>query len=147
MPRSSFPAAAATQAKRRTGMVPTVLVDVQLRDGTIYYLSDYAGTYPMKIGAGGNVAYSPWLKSFGPYDFSRGLQTDAGEIVLQNLTGNSIERDLAKAMAAKEFECALAVIRLRHELLQTTLMEIHCTLGEQRDLGDEASFRIQQLFD
>jgi hypothetical protein len=30
--------------KRRTGLAPTVLVDVQLRDGTIYYFANAAGT-------------------------------------------------------------------------------------------------------
>jgi hypothetical protein len=44
MPRSSFPASAAAQLKRRTGLVPTVLVDVQLRDGTIYYFASAPGT-------------------------------------------------------------------------------------------------------
>jgi hypothetical protein len=146
MPRSTFTADVVAEFAKREGFVPAVLVDIQLRDGTTYYLSDLAGTYPVKIGAGSAV-YSPWVKSFGPYDFSRGLQTDAGEIVLENLSGNSIERDVSAAMAAREFESALAVIRLRHELLGVTLMEIHCTIGEQHDLGDEASFRVQQLFD
>jgi hypothetical protein len=147
MPRSTFTPEVVAEFAKREGFVPAVLVDIQLRDGTTYYLSDLAGTYPVKIGSGPTAVYSPWVKSFGPYDFSRGLQTDAGELVLENLSGNSIERDVAAAMAAREFEGALAVIRLRHELLAVTLMEIHCTLGEQHDLGDEASFRVQQLFD
>jgi hypothetical protein len=147
MPRSSFPAAAAAEFKKQQGFLPIVLVDILLRDGTTYYLSDVPGTYTVKLGAGPTAVYSPWIVSAGPFTFSRDLQTDAGDLVLQNISGNSIERDMAKALKAHEFEGALCVVRYWHALLALSVMEFHGTLGGQRDLGDTCDFRFKQLMD
>jgi hypothetical protein len=147
MPRSSYPAAATAEFKKRNGWIPTVLVDIQTRDGTTYYLADFPGTYPVKIGSGPTAVYSPWVISAGPFNLSKKLQTDAGDLVLQNLSGNTIDRDVAAAMLAHEFEGALCIIRFWHELLAVATREFHGTLGDQHDAGDSASFRFQQLFE
>jgi hypothetical protein len=147
MPRASFPAAAPAEFKKQQGFLPIVLVDILLRDGTTYYFSDVGGTYTVKLGAGPTAVYSPWIVSAGPFTFTKGQQTDAGDLVLQNISGNSIERDMAKAMKAHEFEGALCVIRYWHALLALSVLEFHGTLGNQRDLGDTCDFRFKQLMD
>jgi hypothetical protein len=147
MPRASFPAAAPAEFKKQQGFLPIVLVDILLRDGTTYYFSDVGGTYTVKLGAGPHGRLFAVDRLRRSLHLHEGQQTDAGDLVLQNISGNSIERDMAKAMKAHEFEGALCVIRYWHALLALSVLEFHGTLGNQRDLGDTCDFRFKQLMD
>ena len=66
-------AAAIADMNRKMGFGTIVLVDLLLRNGSLYYWSDFAGSYPKKLGTAGSIAYSPWVKSAGPFRLSRSL--------------------------------------------------------------------------
>jgi phage-related protein len=133
-------------AKQGGSFVPVVLVDIQTIDGTQYFWTDYEGTYPAKIAAG-NQFYSGWIKSGCNFTCSRDLTSNAGDLLLQNLSGNTIDRDVASALKNHEFEGAFAVTRLWVPLLDVSIQEFHCYLSEQNPKEDEAGFRELQLFD
>jgi len=146
MPRM-LPAGMVAELKKRNGFALIALLDVQTVDGTNFYWSDVAGNYPVKLGAGPNADYSPWLKSAGPLQRSKDLATDAGDVQIQNLSGNLIDRDVAAALKAHEFEGALAVLRFWHPLLQDVADEQHGTLTEQAGDDEQVQFRLLQVLD
>jgi phage-related protein len=146
MPRT-LPAGTETFLARQGGMfVPIVLVDIQTLDGTQYFWSDYEGTYPTKF-TGANQFYNGWIKSGCNFTRTKHMSSNAGDLLLQNLSGNTIDRDVAAALKNHEFEGAYAVVRLWIPLLDVAIDEFHCSLTEQDSKEDEAGARLLQLFD
>ena len=131
---------------RPLGFAPINLLEISTLDGTNYFLSDVAGNYISKL-TGLAQNYSAWLKSAGPFRLSREQDTDGGDILLQNLSGNLIDRDVAAALKNHEFEGALAVYRLWHPLFADVIFEFHGSLTEQDAGEEEAQFRLVQLLD
>ena len=132
--------------KRRGGAAMVLLLDLSLYDGSNFYWSNYAGSYPARITAG-NQNYSPWIKSAGPFRITRTLTTDAGDIVCQNLSGNTVERDVSKLLRDHEFEGALAILRFYYSEAEASLFELHGKLSEPNPKETEFKFRILDLFD
>jgi phage-related protein len=126
--------------------VPIVLVDIQTLDGTQYFWSDYEGTYPTKF-SGANQLYRGWIKAGCNFTRTKDMSSNAGDLLLQNLSGNTIDRDVATALKNHEFEGAYAVTRLWIPLLDVAIDEFHCSLTEQESKEDEAAARLLQLFD
>jgi hypothetical protein len=91
--------------------------------------------------------YLPWLKSVGPLTLSRDFTTDAGDLIFQNLSGNTIDRDFASSIKNHEFEGALAILRLWLPLFADSMLEFHGYLSEQKPTDEEVSFRLLQLAD
>jgi hypothetical protein len=133
-------------SKQGGSFVPVILVDIQTLDGTQYFWSDYEGSYPTKF-TGATQFYSGWIKSGCNFTCTRDMTSNAGDMLLQNLSGNTIDRDVAGALKNHEFEGAYAVTRLWIPLLDVAIREFHCSLTEQNPKEDEAGFRELQLFD
>src|SRR4051812_3284725 len=145
MPRTP-PIGAAAVCKRASGGVePILLLDVETADGTLYYLTDFQGSYPMVLGAGGNAAYIPWLKRIDRFTSSRSSRTDGGDIFIQNLSGLGVVREVAAALDAHEFEGALAVLRFWKLEISAALERWDGTLGEQSAQDDEIQVHLGQL--
>ncbi len=145
MPRT-LPSGMELELKRPGGFMPYVLMDVQTADGTNYFWSDFAGTFPAVIVAG-NQVYSPWIKSAGPFHRTKDLTSDTADMIMQNVSGNTIDRDVALALKNHEFEGALAIVRLWMPLLNDVLDSFFTYLTEQSPSEDECSFRMLQIFD
>jgi hypothetical protein len=146
MPRT-MPAGTAAEFKKRNGLGLVTLLDLQLLDGTLYYWSDLAGSYTKKLGVAGAAVYSPWLLSAGPLRLSRSLATDAGDIRVQNISGDTLKRDLANAISSREFEGAFAVLRLWSLGLSAAVLEFDAFLTEPTFDESAGSFRVLQLLD
>jgi len=146
MPRT-LPAGTEAFLSKQGGMfVPVILLDIQTLDGTQFFWTDYEGTYPAKITAG-NQFYSGWIKQGCNFTRTRDMSSNAGDLLLQNISGNTIDRDVALALKNHEFEGAYAVTRLWIPLLDVAIDEFHCSLTEQNPKVDEAGARELQLFD
>jgi len=143
----TLPAGTESELAKKTGSALRLLVDIQTADGTTYFLSDWGSSYPGRIITPGNQVYLPWVKSAGHFTQSKDGSTDGGDLVLQNLSGNTIDRDVSQALAAHEFEGALCVVRVWHPLLQSAIKEFHFTLSEATPKDDEASIRALNLSD
>lgn len=142
----TFDSRLADQAMRSHRISPVVLMDVQTFNGTTYYLSNLAGNYPAVIGSG-TVAYKEWVKKCGPVTLHRSTQVDVGDVTLQNLSGNTIQRDMMVALAVDEFWGALAVIRWYDLLLQEAILEFHANLGKPAINETEVTFKVKDSFD
>lgn len=126
---------------------PALLLDVQTANGAFYFWSSIAGSFPQRITNDGVLlVYQPWLVSAGPFTFSRSLSRDGGQIVIQNVSGNTLERDTLKALRNDEFEGALAVFRI-YDHLAGTRMEFHGLLSQQSVDESKATFKLGQLLD
>jgi hypothetical protein len=126
--------------------MPIVLVDIQTLDGTQFFWSDYEGTYISKL-TGVNQFYNGWIKSGCNFTRTKDMSSNAGDLLLQNLSGNTIDRDVALALKSHEFEGAYIITRLWMLLLDAAIDEFHCCLTEQNPKEDEAGARELQLFD
>jgi phage-related protein len=109
MPRT-MPAGAVPAFKRPGGFIPILLLDVQTLDGTIFYFSNGGGSYPSAF-TGASVDYGVHVVGIDGFNSNRSMRTDGGSIILQNLSGNTIVRDVALAFDVREWEGALAVLR------------------------------------
>jgi hypothetical protein len=145
MPRV-LPANAIAILGTRSGFAPVNLVDIQTLSGDIYYWSDFAGVYPVRIGAGPTAVYQPWVKSCGPFKLSRSLEVDGGTIVLQNLSG-ALVRDVSSTFAAKEFVGALVIYRWWSVAIEYALWEFHGYVKSPTADEQQATLPIRQLFD
>jgi hypothetical protein len=146
MPRTLPAGTAAFLAQRGAMFVPIVLLDIVTIDGTQYYWSDYEGTYPTRA-TGAAQFYNGWIKSGCNFTCTRDTTSNAGDLTLQNLSGNTIDRDVALALKRHEFEGAYAITRLWVPLLDVAIHEFHCSLSEQNPKEDEVAMRELQLFD
>lgn len=133
-------------SKQGGSFVPVVLLDIQTLDGSQYFWSDFEGSYPTKF-TGATQFYNGWIKSGCNFTCTRDMSSNAGDLLLQNISGNTIDRDVAAALKNHEFEGAYAVTRLWIPLLDVAIREFHCSLTEQNPKEDEAGFRELQLFD
>jgi len=142
-----FPDFVINELKLQSGPLGEIaLLDIELRDFTQYFLTDTEGRYPSVL-AGMDKNYVPWVKSAGPFRMSSDSRTDAGDLILQNISGNPIEREVAGAFKAKEFEGALVVLRLWLPLCGYAIYEQHGTLTDQRGDYEDVGFRLTQIFD
>jgi hypothetical protein len=98
----------------RSGIAPIVLMDVLTQSGNYYFWGEMSGNFPCVLGAvpGAAVAYKAWILATQEFRFTRSLQTDSGEIQLQNLSGNTLRREVATLFASDEFTGAQFCYRL-----------------------------------
>lgn len=144
-------------------LAPAMLLDILTVNGNTYFWASHeidwdqfqppSGDDPLSFHhqfpallADGPVSYQPYIVSAGPFTLTRSLRTDGGEIVVQNLSGNTVERDVLKALRADEFEGALAIFRV-WDFITGTRFEFHGTLRLQSALPTQISFQLTQLLD
>jgi hypothetical protein len=142
----SLPAGLATElAKRARTLTRIHLLDVQTAAGANYFWSDFEGSFLSRL-TGVAQQYKPWLKSGPTLKLSRSLSADYGEFHLQNLSGNTIDREVAALLAAGEFEGAYCICRRWYMPLDAAGFEFHGFASEPEVNGEEVIFRILQLF-
>jgi len=91
--------------------------------------------------------FKPWLvEPYPTFKFSRSVVADSGEIFIQNLSGNLIDREVAALIRAREFEGAYAIYRRYYLPQDEAAFEVHGFLSEQEVQQDRIRFRILQLF-
>jgi hypothetical protein len=76
----------------------------------------------------GSGPYQPWLLSVPKLTFHRSSQTDVGNFILQNLSGDSISRDFEKIMRRSALEGAYFVYRCWQPDAQASWIEAQGTL-------------------
>jgi hypothetical protein len=143
----TFPANVKAALGRFGGPGLIWLFDLLTVDGTSFYFSDQEGVYPAVIGSPATPTYKPWIKSAGPLKFSRDTRTDAGDLVLQNLSGNTLERDMWKAMRDHELEGALGVLRRWEPSVGYALREFHCQTTQPGSDDEAVTPRLVQIGD
>jgi hypothetical protein len=112
----AFPASLLAVGGSRTGLAPVNLLDVQLLSGDIYYWSDRAvNNIPAVITPSGNPAsvnYLPWIESTGEIKLYRSLQASTCSFAIQNVSGDSMQRDIDRIARKSALEGAFFVYRI-----------------------------------
>ena len=128
----------------RSGPAPVLLLDVVAMDGTSYhwankqieetpvYPSSLPGTAPTAWLAGlahppanYDTHYFPWLLSASGFSMARAQQAVQASISVQNISGDTLERDLAGMLMASTFEGALYCLREWNLLKREAEFEAH----------------------
>lgn len=97
-----------------SGLVAThTLVEVKTASGNVYLWTEHKGFYPSLINGGGKYAFQDWLVD-GAQDFNiyGTAQTDTATVAVQNLSGNTVQRDVSLAFSKTEFIGAFVCISL-----------------------------------
>lgn len=89
--------------------------------------------------------YDPWLLSVPNFSFHRSLQTDMGSFVVQNLSGDTLGRDVEKILRRSAIEGAMFVWRLWQPDAQAAWFEVHGTLNLDDGGVDTVQLRGAQL--
>ena len=130
----------------RTGLPPVNLLDVQDVNGNTYHWADRKITEAAVIGAG-NVQYLPWLLSCGPFTYNRSLVTDLGSFTIQNLSGNTLSRDLENTLRATTLEGAQFAYRCWQADAQAAWIYAVGTLSFDGGDDDTARFKTKPFGD
>jgi hypothetical protein len=76
----------------------------------------------------GKGPYIPWLIEVPQITFHRSLATDVGSFKIQNLSGDTLSRDMEKLLRRSTFEGAEFVYRLWQPDAEAAWLEVHGTL-------------------
>ncbi|MDR3723260.1 MAG: hypothetical protein P4K83_02070 [Terracidiphilus sp.] len=129
-------------AGARTGIAPAHLLDVQDMNGNLYYWSDRKVQFPAIL-AEGSPNYLPWLLAAGPFTFNRSTAMDTGTFTIQNVSGNTLARDVETMLSSTTLEGATFVYRLWQADAQQALLYITGTLTFQSGTDTTATFKTK----
>jgi hypothetical protein len=90
--------------------------------------------------------YFPWLLTAGPFHLARSMVADTGSFVVQNVSGNSLQRDVGQMITAMAFEGARFIYREWNVDAAVVEFEMHGRLTVEAVTETEAEFASDQLF-
>jgi hypothetical protein len=120
----------------------------------VYYsFPSSSGYLPGSGGSGGvpGVApygkgpYIPWLIEVPQITFHRSLATDVGAFKIQNLSGDTLARDMERLLRRSTFEGAMFVYRLWQPDAEAAWLEVHGTLTVNGITVDLVELKGSQL--
>lgn len=118
---------------------PVTLVEVQTASGAAYFWSEQKATWPSLILAGANAEYLDWLTS-AEFHILGTTETDTATLAVQNISGNTVQRDAMLAFTTTELNGALCVIRIWRGESETALLTFVGTIESVEP--DESSMQI-----
>lgn len=147
------------------GAVPTYVMEISLADSVdtgpvvldasifvtslglaVYYTipGQPGGVFPPLAGAG-YASYEPWILSVPKFTMNRSLQTDVGEFLIQNLSGDTLARDVEKILRAGTLEGAQFAWRLWQPDAQAQWLRVDGTLAVDSVENDAMRLKGMQL--
>jgi len=148
----------------RSGPAPICLLDVIALDGTTYHWGNkeidtapvlpptLPGTPPAWLAgqafrpADYDTHYYPWLLSATGFHHTRSMQSDTATITIQDVSGNTLQRDMAGLIVGTSFEGALFCFRIWNPLAQQPTFVQYGRLTVLGVTEIEISFGANQLF-
>ena len=146
-----------------TGPAPIGLLDVVRTNGDSFHWANapfttapiYTGNTPSPLPAAALLSpppvwdnyYFPWLLNADGMHFYRTIQADSATFVVQNISGNSIGRDVAAQLRAATFEGALFAFRIWYPAAQAAGFEYHGRLSVTGAGEMQCQFGTSPLFD
>jgi hypothetical protein len=137
-----FPPSLLAVGGSREGIAPVHLLDVQDINGNNYFWSDRKGQFPSAMIAGVQT-YLPWVLAAGPFSFNRSLATNLGSFKLQNISGNTMARDMETQLRASAIEGAAFVYRLWQGNAQASWITVMGSLTFDDGTDDTATFKTK----
>jgi hypothetical protein len=144
----------------RSGPAPLCLLDVLALDGTSYHWGNkqidtpavYTGAHPAWLAAQAfqpanyDTHYYPWLLSATEFHHTRSQQSYQANITIQDVSGNTLQRDAAGLIVGTSFEGALFCFREWNPLAQQTKFQQNGRLTVLSVSEDQIQFGANQLF-
>jgi len=144
-----------------SGQAPVFLLDVVRTNGDSFHWADAPfTTTPVHTGntpawAAGLLNpppiwdnyYFPWLMNADGFHLYRTMQADSATLVVQNVTGNSLQRDVAGLLRGATFEGALFAFRIFQPESQEATFEYHGRLTLVSAGEMQCQFGTVPLFD
>jgi hypothetical protein len=87
----------------------------------MYFISEHQCTWP-SILTGAATLFRNWLTGRPKFTQYGSTQTDTANLTIQNISGNTIERDIASIWSESEFTGALVVARIWRGDSETALL-------------------------
>jgi hypothetical protein len=132
----------------KTGIAPAHLVDVEDCNGNFYFWANRKITVPCVMGVAGTAtAYLPWILSVPQWKFNRSMKTDMGTITMQNISGDTLQRDFERIVRASALDGAMFVYRQWHPDAEWASMEVHGTLSVNDGDPEIVKLQCKQLLD
>jgi hypothetical protein len=147
---------------RRGAVAPIYLLDVLTLDGYSYHWSSMPipsaaamGCSPLLTGnppawnaqlriAEWDDTYLAWLLRAGPFQLSRSMQSDIGSFVIQNVSGNTLQRDMNQLISRATFEGAVFAYREWNLDAAVVEFEFHGQLSVLDITETQAEFAAEQ---
>jgi hypothetical protein len=145
----------------RSGPADVCLLDIVCLDGTAYHWGNkqldgvaplLTGTTPAWLAtqafqpASYANHYYPWLLAATGFHHTRAMQSDTATIEIQNVSGNTLQRDVAGMIVGTAFEGALFVFREWNLLAQGVTFVQYGRLTVISTTPFEISFGANQLY-
>ena len=111
------------------GVAPVVLFEMLTAAGTTYFWSEHKALWPSVITGANAVPYLDWVSAQTSFYLYGSTQTDTMAISIQNISGNTIQRDAALAMSREELVGAFIVCRIWRGDSEVALLTF---IGERR---------------
>jgi len=94
------------------GCAPVSLCEIRTLSDNTYFLSEQRGVWNSIINSTDGNQYEDWLVGEQRFHLTGTTATDTATLSIQNLSGNTVERDMALAYAKNEFVGAFVYYRL-----------------------------------
>jgi phage-related protein len=94
------------------GCAPVSLVEIVTVTGNTYFLSEQRAVWNSIVTGAAQNQYEDWLVGEQQFHLTGTTETDTGKLSVQNLSGNTVQRDMALAYARNEFIGAFVFYRL-----------------------------------
>ena len=130
----------------KTGIAPVNLLDVLTVAGQTYYWADRKINVLSSISATPQ-AYLPWIDSVGDIKCYRSLQTATATFTMQNVSGDSLQRDFERIMRQATLEGAFFIYRMWQNDAQAAWFEMHGTLTVTDVTDTEVRLKGSSLLD
>jgi hypothetical protein len=128
----------------RTGLPPVNLLEVQDTNGNNYFWADRKITM-VSILTGVAEMFLPWLMAAGPFKFNRSQVTDSGSFQIQNVSGDTLARDVETMLRATTLEGALFIYRCYQADAQQPWIQTTGKLTLEGTSDDLATFHSAPL--
>ncbi len=123
------------------------LFEIELADGTRHFWATHE-CKPASLLTGAAQQFQPWITGVGNFSMTMSLRADAGEFTVQNLSGNTLDRDVAALIKNNSFRGAYVIYRRHYFPADADAFELHFKIADVVEVTEQsATFRLVQRFD
>jgi hypothetical protein len=122
--------------------LPIVLIEILTRSGVALFISEQKTQAPTWLTTGFAV-YQPWLSSAVRIKEYRSSQTSTANFDIQNLSGDTVMRDMARTFSMHELTGAIVSVRLWNVVEETEKKRFLGKMMEPADNGDTFACSLQ----
>jgi len=121
------------------------LVELATFGGKNYFWSEHRASWPSLLLGGGNVSFLDYLSGQQKFSLFGSTQTDTAAITVQNISGNTMQRDVMLAFTTDELIGALFAARVWHGAAEKALFTFIGNVIEAEPNEDLMTLQVEGL--